>query len=158
MPNTPHSSDWERFFGRNPQRRRGPIALFVTTTLVLAFLVIMAIGANWGAGQYREYVVAQQLTATPLWAQYYAEQTATAEANAAPPAPSAPARTTVTAAGNLRSEPRIAPETVTGSVAIGDTVAILENQTVEDRLWYRVRVNDDPAREGWVSSTLVAAP
>ena len=158
MPNTPHSSDWERFFGRNPQRRRGPIALVVTLTLVLAFLVVMALGANWGTGQYRAYAVAQQLTATPLWAQYYAEQTATAEAQAATPVPSEPARTTVTTAGNLRSEPRIAPETVAGAVAVGDTVAILERRTVEDRLWFRVRVNDDAAREGWVSSTLVAAP
>lgn len=158
MPNTPPSSDWERYFGRDAQRRQGPVAMFVTLTLVLGFIAVMVVGANFGFGRYREYTVAQSLTATPLWAQYYAEQTATAEAKAATAVPTAQPTISVVTAGNVRSEPRIAPETIVGQVAVGDTVVVLESRDVDGGTWHRVRINGDAAREGWVSATLLAPP
>ncbi len=156
MPNKPHSSDWERYFGRNAPRRRGPLGLFVILTLVLGFLSISAIGAGYGVERYQAHVVAQGLTATPLWEKYYADQTATALARVPPPA--TVLITKVVSAGNLRSEPRIVPQTVIGQVAVGDAVTVLESRTVAERLWYRVRLADQAGREGWVSSTLVAPP
>ncbi len=158
MPNKPHSSDWERNFGRNAQRRRGPLGLFVTLTLVLAFLAIIAVGAFYGVEQYQAQVHAQALTATPLWEKYYADQTATAMARVPTPAPAALPITRVVSTGNLRSEPRIIPETIIGQVAVGEAATVLESRTVEDRLWYRVRLTDGASREGWLSSTLVEAP
>lgn len=158
MPNKLHSSDWERNFGSNARRRRGPIALFVTLTLVLSFLAIMAIGARFGVDRYRQSVVAQSLTATPLWEKYYADQTATALAKAPTAAPTSQTTLNVARPGNLRSEPRIAPETIVGEVAAGDTLAVIESRTVEDQLWYHVRLNNPAAQEGWVNSALVAPP
>jgi hypothetical protein len=69
--------------------------------------------------------------------------------------------TTVIAAGNLRSAPRVAPDTSRGKVAGGDTVALLENTTINGQTWYRVRLvttqSPTPAgSEGWVSGTLLA--
>jgi hypothetical protein len=155
MPTKPHSSDWDYHFGRTARRRRGPIALFVTMTLVLAFLSIMAVGASFGAGRYREYTAAQSLTATPLWEKYYADQTATAAAKNGQAAPAAQSTTNVLKVGNMRSEPRVAPETVIGQVAAGDVATVLETRTVENSVWYRVRINGS-GQEGWISSILVA--
>ncbi len=155
MPTKPHSSDWDYHFGRTVRRRRGPIALFVTMTLTLAFLSIMAVGATFGAGRYREYTADQALTATPLWEKYYADQTATAAAQNAPAAPAAQATLKVVKVGNMRSEPRVAPETVIGQVAAGDVATVLETRTVENDVWHRVRINSS-GKEGWVSSILVA--
>ena len=158
MPNKPHSSDWDRNFGSNARRRRGPIALFVTLMLVLTFLAIIAMGASFGVDRYRQSVVAQSLTATPLWEKYYADQTATALANAATAVPTSQPTLNVARAGNLRSEPRIAPETIVGQVAPGETLAVLESRTVEDQLWYHVRLNNPAGQEGWVNSSLVTPP
>jgi Tol biopolymer transport system component len=73
----------------------------------------------------------------------------------------------VTNGGNLRTEPRIAPQTVIGQVCPGDQVALLESRQVDSTLWYRVRLNQlakdcDPSRvavdaEGWLSSLLISA-
>ncbi len=158
MPNKPHSSDWDRYFGSNARRRRGPVALFVTLTLVLCFLGVIAVGARFGVDRYRQSVVAQSLTATPLWEKYYANQTATAVAKAASAAPTAQPTLSVARAGNMRSEPRIAPETIVGQVAPGETLQVLESRTVEDQLWYRVRLNNPSGQEGWVSGSLVTPP
>lgn len=165
MPNKPHISDWDRLFSKNTPRRRGPIALFVSVSLVLVFMAVLLVGARFGVDQYGKVVEARALTSTPLWKEYYATQTAAARSrNATPtPAPTAPAgTTTVTAVANLRTEPRIAPETVLGQVAVGDTVAVLEKRDVADATWYRVRVISTsgalkPAAEGWISSTLLAS-
>jgi hypothetical protein len=70
--------------------------------------------------------------------------------------------------GNLRTEPRIAPDTVIGQVCPGDSAVVLENQQVEGIQWYRIRVTtlaEDcvPERvpsdtEGWLSSVLLSIP
>jgi hypothetical protein len=67
--------------------------------------------------------------------------------------------------GNLRSEPRIAPETVLGQVCPGDTIDILDQQQTGGILWYQIRVTATaqdchPERvsvdtQGWLSSVLV---
>lgn len=166
MPKPAHSSDWELFFGPRAPRRKGPIALFVTMTLLLCFVALLGVGTTFGARRYEQYTVAQALTATPLWKEYYIQQTATAQAKAAPtPAPTAPTSpaATVNAVGNLRSEPRIAPQTVLGQLAAGDQVAVLEQQAVANATWYRVRVQTTTgalkaATEGWINGSLLTLP
>lgn len=161
MSQQPPNSDWDLHFGRNAPRRRGPVGLFVVVTLVLVFLGVAAFGLRFGAGRYSDYVAGQRLTSTPLWGEYYVGQTATALAQNAPPAgPTVvAARTTnVVVAGNVRSEPRIAPETVVGQVVVGDVLELLEERAGEGGMWYRVRRSAEPVVEGWVSSTLVATP
>lgn len=68
--------------------------------------------------------------------------------------------------GNLRSEPRRAPETVVGQVCPQDQVEIMTNQEPVVQGWSRIRVmttgpDCDPNRvsvgvEGWLSDTLLA--
>lgn len=162
MPRQPHASDWDVFFSAHPPRRKGPIALFVTMTLVLCFITVLLVGANFGKQRYDVYLAGQALTATPLWKEYYIQQTATARAQAVTPTPEATAVSTVRVSngGNVRSEPRIAPETVVGQVASGDTVTILESRNQSDGLWHRVQVVTTagalkPNTEGWISDTLL---
>jgi hypothetical protein len=88
----------------------------------------------------------------------------------ASPAPTEAALPTgvVTHGGNLRSSPKIAPETVVGLICPDDQVAFLEGRRLGAALWYRIQVttttkNCDPKRvavgtEGWVNSTLLSAP
>jgi hypothetical protein len=154
-----HSSDWDRLFSPHAPRRRGPIALFITMTLGLCFLGVVMVGSGFGARKYGEYIDARALTATPLWREYYAQQTATAQAQSITPTP-AETRASVVNGGNLRSEPRIAPETIVGQVAPGDVVVLLEQRTVETAVWHRVRVAEPKGAlaagtEGWISETLL---
>ncbi|HEX6291486.1 MAG TPA: SH3 domain-containing protein [Herpetosiphonaceae bacterium] len=154
-----HSSDWDRLFDPEAPRRRGPIALFITISIFICLLGVVMVGSGFGARKYGDYVEARTLTATPLWKEYYAQQTATAQAQQITPTP-AETRATVVNGGNLRSEPRIAPETVVGIVAPGDVLVLLENRTLEGAIWHRVRVAEPkgavPAgTEGWVSEKLL---
>ncbi|HEY0735221.1 MAG TPA: SH3 domain-containing protein [Herpetosiphonaceae bacterium] len=162
MAQKTHSSDWDRLFNPNAPRRRGPIALFITVSLVICFLGVVMLGSGFGANKYGEYIEARALTATPLWKEYYAQQTATAQAQNVTPVAQAPAETraSVVNAGNLRSEPRIAPETIVGQVTAGDVLVLLENRTVESGVWHRVRVVEPKGgvaagTEGWISETLL---
>ena len=124
MAQKTHSSDWDRLFNPNAPRRRGPIALFITVSLVICFLGVVMLGSGFGANKYGEYIEARALTATPLWKEYYAQQTATAQAQNVTPVAQAPAETraNVINGGNLRSEPRIAPETIVGQVLPGEVL------------------------------------
>jgi hypothetical protein len=71
---------------------------------------------------------------------------------------------TVTNGGNIRSEVRVAADTVLGQVCLDDQVEILEEQSG----WYRVRIfatagDCVPQRvgagtEGWISATLLSQP
>lgn len=89
--------------------------------------------------------------------------------------PTAPAvltvigRGSVTAGGNLRSQPVVAPETVIGQICAGDQIDFLEQRTAADgSVWYRIRVTEvagacTPQRVtagslGWASSTLLSPP
>lgn len=72
----------------------------------------------------------------------------------------------VTYAGNLRTEPRVDDHTVIAEVCKGDTLAVLEEQQIDDHPWLRVRVAQTtdqcvPNRaaaeaEGWVSRTVTS--
>lgn len=162
MSQKAHSSDWDRLFNPAAPRRRGPIALFITVSLVICFLGVVMLGSGFGANKYGEYIEARALTATPLWKEYYAQQTATAQAQNATPVAQAPAETraNVVNGGNLRSEPRIAPETIVGQVTPGDVLVLLENRTVESSVWHRVRVVEpkgglSAGTEGWINETLL---
>ncbi|WP_029214884.1 SH3 domain-containing protein [Kallotenue papyrolyticum] len=166
MPYKAHPTDWERLFGPRAGRRYGPVALFVILTLTLALLALLVFGARVGAQRYRDYQAALALTATPLWAQYYAQQTATAQAAAPQPA-TAPTPTALPAGrvlgtANLRSEPRVAPETVLGVLNLDDQVAILERQELAGQVWYRVQVTRTSGAlavgsEGWINGALLEA-
>jgi hypothetical protein len=74
----------------------------------------------------------------------------------------------VTKGGNLRSEPRVAPETVIGQLCANDRVAFVSQQFVGNDLWYRIRVIERtadctgqqvaPGTEGWASNILLSQP
>lgn len=89
-------------------------------------------------------------------------------ASTSTPAPTVPPDApigVINTSDNLRTEPRIADDTVIGPVCPGDTVAILDEQQPGDVLWYRLQVTSldgdcHPARvranqEGWISSVMV---
>jgi hypothetical protein len=69
---------------------------------------------------------------------------------------------------NLRTDPRVADNTRQAILCPADSVEYLMQQTVEDLVWYRVRVlqlaadrnaQRAPAgTEGWASSKVVSAP
>ena len=68
----------------------------------------------------------------------------------------------------LRTDPRVADDTRQAILCPDDSVQYIQQQTVEDLVWYRVRVaqlaTDCNARrapvgtEGWASSNVVSAP
>lgn len=163
MPPKAHSSDWDRLFNPSAPRRRGPIALFIVVTLSLVFVGVVVAGSGFGVRRYDAYVADLKLTSTPLWGKYYAEQTATAQARQAAvvATPTTGPTRQVIVGGNIRSEPRIAPETVVGQVVAGDAVALLEQRDVDGQTWHRVRLLSTAGSmatnaEGWVSGTLLA--
>ena len=72
---------------------------------------------------------------------------------------------TVTHSGNMRSEPRINPQTVKGLIFLGDKVTFLDERNVDTNLWYYVRITQrvNPrgvpvGTEGWVHATLLSRP
>jgi hypothetical protein len=86
-----------------------------------------------------------------------------------PPTPTiAPPVSQVVKVGNLRSEPRIAADTVVGLICPDDTVAVLSRAVIGDSSWYHVRLETTAAdcapqraragTEGWASSVLLGAP
>lgn len=72
---------------------------------------------------------------------------------------------TVTHSGNMRSEPRINPQTVKGLIFLGDKVTFLDERNVGTNLWYYVRITQrvnsrgvPVGTEGWVHATLLSRP
>lgn len=69
---------------------------------------------------------------------------------------------------NVRSEPRVDPQTVVAKLCPGDSLAYVSMQQVGDELWFRVRVLAtgsacDPLRasvgaEGWAAASVLAEP
>ncbi|MEO7910657.1 MAG: hypothetical protein ABIV47_13505 [Roseiflexaceae bacterium] len=92
----------------------------------------------------------------------------------ATPVPTAASATALAPTGQvllisyLRTDPRVADDTRQAILCPDDTVEYLKQQTVEDLVWYHVRVAqlaaDCNARraplgtEGWASSNVVSAP
>lgn len=166
MPHKAHPSDWDRVMSPQARPRRGPVALLIIMALTIGFLVFISWSAGHGLRRYQQYQVALALTATPLWAEYYAQQTATAQTGSAATALPAPLPDTigsVIGTANLRSEPRVAPETILGVLEAGDRVAVLETHTVEDQVWHRISLRETsgavaPGTEGWINGALLATP
>jgi hypothetical protein len=86
-----------------------------------------------------------------------------------PPTPTAaPPISHVVNVGNLRSEPRIAADTVMARICPNDTVAVVSRAIIGDASWYRVRIETtaadcDPRRatvgmQGWVAGGLLGEP
>jgi hypothetical protein len=72
----------------------------------------------------------------------------------------------VNSGGNLRSEPRVADDTVVGLIWPGDQITFLEQLDVDGQVWYRIQVTREaPNRggagvavgtEGWASASLLS--
>jgi hypothetical protein len=175
------SSDWDRLLAPGAPQRAGPRRAFATVLLSLILLAIFAFGLmyalNYGIERNRRLqearaatTIAGNATESVLRTARALDATATAvaqpTATAEPVAEAILGSSSVLAAGNLRSEPLLVPETVIGQICVGDQLAVLEERTVEAALWYRVRVtqsgpNCSPQQvttgsSGWASSTLLA--
>jgi type II secretory pathway pseudopilin PulG len=171
--------DWERLFSGR-RRRRGPLHTLVTA-LVGGLLILGLINAAPFVLRQieisRETARPTQIALQTREARATAQRTATQQSTLTPtPIPSPTAtpppiigRARVINGGNIRSEPRIAAETVIGQVCVGDQVELLAEETLAgNNRWYRLRVvataNDcAPQRvkagtEGWVSATLLSQP
>lgn len=179
MPPKVDPRDWERLFSGR-RRRRGPLHTLVTA-LVGGLLILGLINAAPFVLRQieisRETARPTQIALQTREARATAQRTATQQSTLTPtPIPSPTAtpppiigRARVINGGNIRSEPRIAAETVIGQVCVGDQVELLAEETLAgNNRWYRLRVvataNDcAPQRvkagtEGWVSATLLSRP
>lgn len=166
MPHKAHPTDWDRIMSPQARPRRGPFGLLIIGALTVAFVAFITYSAGFGLRQYQQRQISLALTATPLWAEYYAQQTATALAGSKPATTAAPATETigsVNGTANLRSEPRIAPETVLGLMQAGDQAAVLQTETIDGQSWHRVRIIRtggvlSPGTEGWINGALLSLP
>jgi hypothetical protein len=179
-------NDWDYYFGPHAPRRGGPLRALAN--LLIFGLVLGLLGAS-GAFAWNQYgtlqvarsqtAVAQETVNVAIIASRTARTLSTREAataavvagqtataGVAPPTPAALGLGSIAPpGGNLRREPRIAPETVIGLVWPGDEVALLEQQSTASGVWYRIRITKiGPNRagegvpvgtEGWASGTLL---
>jgi hypothetical protein len=196
VPSKIRPDDWDRLFAPNAPRRGGPLRTLGNILLFVLVLGLVGGGATFLLG-YREQqvasanatavafqtLVAPGLTATAaptataaaqLTATRYTIQTATVAAEQGTVVPAAVTPVAglgiglVTAGGNLRSEPRIASDTVVGLIWPGDEVVFVEQREVEGQLWFRIQVLQPAASragegvpagsDGWASATLLTQP
>ncbi len=157
----------------NSAKQGSPLgaALLIGTALLLIFSCLSALGSRSapravtaGRAAAPEAAAApteRRATRTPVPTRL-PKPTATPTATPAPPTGSAQV------VANLRSEPRIAAETVIGKLCPGDGLHYVNVQQVGSEMWYRVQVVEvagdcDPQRapvgaEGWASGSVVAVP
>jgi hypothetical protein len=151
--------------------------------LISLTLIVVVAAAGIYLTRYRAQQTASLIaTATAIAPTIQARDTQTAAAATAGTATRVAQRTaTVVAAqpqplgvgvvangGNLRREPRIAPETVIGLLWSGDEITFLEQSDVGGQVWFRIRVTkvaDNRGGEGvpvgtdgWASATLLSQP
>lgn len=181
MPPRASPRDWDRYFRPNAPRRGGPLRALANLLIVGAALALL-FGGGFAALRFRLEYAQRRAAATASVietsnAAVLATRTARAlnESSATPteiplaPTPAPIGRGSVLTGGNLRSEPRVAPETVIGQVCPGDEIEFLEVQTLVDgSRWYRIRVvasggECSPQRVavgalGWASATLLSEP
>lgn len=177
MPARARPDDWDRLFGSNAPRRGGPLRVLATLLSLGLALSLLLAGGFFGL-RYRAQIQAEGAANATAIAQVLAtrtavaQQTATARAlAAATPVPAAAEATlgvgrVLPPGGNLRSEPRIAPETVVGLIYPDDRVVLLEERLVDNTPWFRIRLSEPgsaprdggvgPGTEGWASGTLLA--
>jgi hypothetical protein len=196
VPSKIRPDDWDRLFAPNAPRRGGPLRALGNLLLLVVLLGLVAGGARFLIG-YREQqaasaaatAVAFQTNVAPgltaaaaptatalmqLTATRFTIQTATAAAAlgtvvVTPVTPVAGLGVgIVTSGGNLRSEPRIASDTVMGLIWPGDQVAFVERREVDGQAWFHIQVlQPAPDRggegvpagaDGWASASLLSAP
>lgn len=193
MPSKIRPDDWDKLFAPNAPRRGGPLRALGTILLLFVLAGLAAAGTGFVQGQRAQQElsaaataesfatnVAPGLTATAgptataaiqLTATRFSIQTAQA---LGPQTPTAAVAQTglgvglVTGGGNLRSEPRIADDTVVGLIWPGDEIAFVEQREVGGQLWFRIQVlQAAPGRggqgvpagtDGWASATLLSLP
>lgn len=182
--------DWERYFGTRARRRGGPLRALANVLLLMVVVGALGFGGitlfQYGIEQQRAEATQFAVQIATRNAQTLASQTARAANEQATGAAATTTAVAVAAAsptigneaalgsgsaiasGNLRNEPRIAPETIIGQLCAGDQLAFLERQEVAETVWYRVRITAtgpdcDPQRvtvgsSGWASSLLTGEP
>jgi hypothetical protein len=180
MPAKVRPEDWDAHFSVSATRRGGPLRALANVLLFGLGIALLGVGGFFGL-RFRDQI--QQAGVATATAQaraaatqaVLAQQTAEAREQALVPtattvATIAPEPTLgdgeVRQGGNLRSEPRVVPETVIGLIYPGDKVVFLEEQTVDGTAWFRVRVTEPalsragqgvaPGTEGWASSLLLS--
>jgi hypothetical protein len=182
VPSKIRPGDWDRLFAPNASRRGGPLRALMTMLITLVLIVVVAAGGLYLVRYRAQQTASLIATATAVAPTIQARETQTAAAVANATATRVAQRTatvvaaqpqilgvgTVTNGGNLRSEPRVAPETVLGLVWPGDEIAFLEQRDVDGQVWFRIRVTREagnrggqgvPATtEGWASATLLSQP
>lgn len=186
MPSKIQPSDWDRLFAPNAPHRGGPLRALINV-LITALVLILIGGAAVYLTRYRSQQVANVIAAAttlaatnqPLATQtavallqvrqratatHEAQLTATVQAGQPPPALGVGA---VERGGNLRKEPRVAPDTVVGLIWPGDQIAFLEQSDVGGQPWFRIKITKAAdnrggpgvpvGTEGWASATLLSA-
>ncbi len=187
MPSKIRPGDWDYYFSPNNPRRGGPLRAMANILIFAVVLILLGVGGRYAYATYtvrqermRETAIAQStantialVTRTAVVQETREARTAvalnlTATAGVVTPTVDGATLGTVIAGGNLRSEPRVANETVLGLIWPGDEIAFLEQQSTPNGVWYRIRiVREGQSRggagvaagtEGWASSTLLSAP
>jgi hypothetical protein len=192
VPRVIRPDDWDRLFAPNAPKRGGPLRALVNL-VVFAFIIgALIIGGAWLVNERQQQAERFAATATAFvetvipqrtgiaaatqtveaqgTATRIALRTATAQAAVAPGATleAGIGSGEVVRGGNLRREPRVAPETVVGLIYPGDKITFLERRVVDGQTWFRIRV-DQPATdrvgdgvpsgtEGWASALLLSTP
>jgi hypothetical protein len=189
VPSKIRPGDWDYFFGPKAPRRGGPLRALSNLLIFGVVLALLGVGGVFALRSYGEQQTRVQQTAVAVATNNVielqartaralstreartavaAQQQSTAAAAATPTVVAALGVGAVVAGGNLRSEPRVAPETVIGLIFPGDEVAFLEQQSTEAGPWFRIRITRAaPARgdgavaegaEGWASASLLSPP
>jgi hypothetical protein len=177
--------DWDRLFAPDAPRRGGPLRALVNLVLIFIAIALIGGGGVFAVDYRNQRIASQHATAQIVAPTLIARATQTASAATAAADARVAARTAtalagkptpesmlgsgvVTSGGNLRKEPRVAPDTVIGLLWAGDQVALLEEQLVAGQSWFRIRlVEPAPNRggdgvaagtTGWASGTLLSQP
>jgi hypothetical protein len=187
MPPKADPRDWDRYFRPGAPRRGGPLRALANLLLLCTALGLVSGAAyftlSFGLDRARQSAeanarliqtsdaavigtrTARALSATATGAAQAATSASTPTAAAAQPI----GRGSVRNGGNLRSEPRVADETVIGQICAGDQIDFLERRSLADgALWYRIRLTVAAANctaqrvtvgsAGWASATLLSEP
>jgi hypothetical protein len=184
VPSKIRPTDWDRLFAPNAPRRGGPLRALANVLIALVIVVLLGAGTIY-AIRFQAKRVADQIatataiaptlqalnataTATILSGTATREAQGTATAVARQPPATALGVGVVANGGNLRKEPRVAPDTVIGLIWPGDEIAFLEESLVGGQSWFRIRVTKpatnrggqgvEAGTDGWASASLLSPP
>jgi hypothetical protein len=154
------------------------LAIFLGLVLVVGFVLVFVTGmtsisAFFSPAKPTAQTAALNGSGLPTPAPTVTRTPVTLPTAAATPVPAATAVPAtpigqVLLVSNLRTDPRVADNTRQAILCPDDSVEYLMQQTIEDLVWYRVRVLQPAAdcnasrapagTEGWASSKVVSAP